>query len=110
MLKIGDKVKVADWSYAFGVKDGKYDEHCYGQGETVLIVVQTGLRVTQNAKQLMSNHQPAIADIFITDGEGNFWFVTSYLTKRISHTVVFDGGEVIEISDESYNALKNQLS
>lgn len=110
MLKIGDRVKISDWSYAFGIRNGKFDTHNYGQGRTILTVIQIDLRVAENGNQLMSNGQPAIADILVTDSEGGFWFVTSYLTSCISHTVIFDGGKAIEISDESYQALKNQLS
>lgn len=111
-LKVGDRVEITDWSYAFGIKDGKFNEHFYSHpaGGKPLIVVKVDLKVTGNANQRMSSGKLVITDLLITDNDGNFWFVTSFLTERISHTVTFDGGEVIEISDESFEALKRTLS
>ncbi len=111
MLKVGDKIKMFDGSYAFGIKDGKFDElwHCSEKGPFTVIAV--GLRTTVNANQRMSDNSLAIADILITDNNSGFWFVPSRFARHIpTHTVTFDNGEAITISDESYEALKNQLS
>lgn len=105
-LKVGDKVRITDWPYAFGIKNGGYDTHCRSVAGELLTVVQIGLAVMERNGQYMSNSHLATADLLVTDDKGGFWFTTSYLTKRISHTVTFDGGEVIEISDESFEALK----
>lgn len=110
MLKIGDKVEITDWSYAFGVKDGVYSTLPRKSRGKRFTVLQTNLKATGDPHQLMSNGVRATADILVTDNDGGFWFTTSWLAKKINHTITFDNGFTIEISDESYNALKNQLS
>lgn len=110
MLKVGDKIKMLAGAYAFGVKNGKYDNLDYCSQKGPFTVVKAGLKITIDIKVCMSNKQPAIADILITDNNGGFWFVPSQFAHRIpTHTIRFDDGTAIEISDASYEALKRQL-
>jgi len=111
MLKVGDTVEMFDGSYAFGVKNGGYDTlwRCSERGPFTVIVV--GLKTTINAKQRMCDRSPATANILIGDNDGGFWFVPSRFARKLNkHTITFDNGDAIEISDESYRALRNQLS
>ena len=110
MLKVGDKVKINDWSYVFGVKNGKYNTRYQPATGELFTVIQINLTVTENVNQRMSNGQLAIADLLITDDEEGYWFVTSYLTEHVAHTVAFDGGSTIEISDELFEALKREFN
>ncbi len=111
MLKVGDEIEMLDRSYAFGVKDGKYNGLPYCQSKGPFTVVKTGLKTLGYTGDATTGQYNATADILITDNNGGFWFVPSRFARRVSmHTVTFDNGEAITISDESYEALKNQLS
>ena len=112
MLKVEDKIEMFDGSYAFGVKNGRYDtlSCCQSKGPfTVIRVNLNTLGYTQRPNVL--GQFDRTADILITDNNGGFWFVPSRFAQCVpTHTVTFDNGEAITISDESYEALKNQLS
>ena len=111
MLKVGDEIEMFDGSYAFGVKNGKFDGLYYCTTKGPFIVVAVGLKTTVNVEQRMCDNSLAIADILITDNNNGYWFVPSQFARRVpTHTVTFDNGKAITISDESYEALKNQLS
>ena len=110
MLKVGDKIRITDGSYTYGVKHGKFDTY-HGLQKKPLIVIETNLQTIISDGMKTCNKTPAIADILVTDNAGNFWFTPSRFTKRVFiHTVTFDNGAAITISDESYEALKSQLS
>ena len=106
MLKVGDKIEMFDGSYAFGVKNGRFDElyHCTKKGP--FIVVAVDLKTTVNVKQRMSNNNLAIADILITDNNGGFWFVPSKFARRVVHKITLDGSPDIKINEEMYEFLK----
>ncbi len=110
MLKVGDKIVVFDGSYAFGVKNGKYDELPYCQSKGPFTVVKTDLKTLGYTGYATTGQYNATADILITDNNGGFWFVPSRFARCVpTHMVTFDNGETIMISDESYEALYNQL-
>ena len=110
MLKAGDKIRMTDGSWAFGVKDGEYVELEYCQSKGPFTVVKTGLQVLGNTNNHTSGQFNATADIFITDNDGGFWFVPSRFAKRMpTHTITFDNGSAIVISDESFEALRKDI-
>lgn len=111
MLKVGDKIELLDGSYALGVKNGGFDRLWYCQQKGSFTVIKTGLKTLGNTNNHTSGQFNATADILITDNDGGFWFVLSKLAKRIPpHTITFDKGIAFAISDESYEALKQQLA
>ena len=114
MLKAGDKITITDGSYAFGIKDGEYIESLRHRNGEQFTVVQVSLTVARRSHVDWEElgHKGTIADILITDNYDGFWFMSSQRAKLISptHTLSFDGGNTIEISDESFQALKKQFS
>ena len=112
MLKVGDKIRMLDGSYAFGIKDGGYAVLTCCQQRGLFTVIRTGLSVIGDASKPNPTGQfSRTANILITDNDGGFWFVLSKFAKRIStHTITFDDGKTIIISDESFEALKEQFS
>ena len=112
MLKIGDKIRMNDRSYAFGVKDGKYSEFPRHKDKGPFTVVEVDLLVARKSsvREEELGHPATVSDILLTDDNGGFWFVPSNYTELIipKHTIIIDGNP-IEISDESFEALKKQL-
>lgn len=110
MLKIGDKIRIFDTSYSFGIREGEYSEPMYSLKKEILTVIATGLFVARKPLSGKFGDKCTIADILVTDNNGNYWFIQSERVKRISpeHTITIDDKE-ITISDESFQALKKQL-
>lgn len=109
-LRVGDKVKCCDGSYSFGIKQGKWNwniSNTSGDREN-LRVVKLGL-VVGSRRDILDFDE--CCDMLVTDGHGNFWFVQSCLCRLIpeTHTITIDGKD-IELSDESYQNLKRQLT
>ncbi len=114
MVKVGDKIGMLGTSYAFGVKDGKYDQlslSSLGLGST-FTVVETNLLVARKSLAIQEEfgHPRTIADTLITDNDGGFWFIRGKDAERISpkRTIVLDN-ITVSISDESYQSLKKAL-
>ncbi len=112
MLKVGDKIEMFDGSYAFGVKNGRYDTLSCCQSKRPFTVIRVNLStLSYTQRPNVPGQFDRTADILITDSNNGYWFVPSRFARLIStHTVTFDNGKAIAISDESYEALKNQLS
>ena len=117
-LRIGDKVKVRDGSYNFGIAKGKYTEHLdnlysmYGDAAE-LEVIATGLSV---ATQVLSAHFKTdglycqVNDTLVADGNGNYWFTQERFLKLVTtHAITIDG-KTIKLSDKSFENLKKQLT
>ena len=106
-LRVGDKVCCGDGSYSFGIRQGKYVDgisNTSGDREN-LTVAALDLDITKGGLY------PHPCDTLVTDGHGNFWFVLSECCLLLpeKHTITVDGKN-IEISDESYENLKRQLT
>ena len=99
-----------DGSYAFGVKNGRYDELNCCQSKGPFTVVKTGLKALGYTGDATTGEYNATADILITDNDNGFWFVPSRFTKRIApkHVIYIDGNSV-EINNESFKALRKQF-
>ncbi len=107
MLKSGDKVKITDTSYSFGIRKGKYNEPRNCLKEETLTVVKTGLCVGRKPLGGKLGNRLTITDILVTDNSENYWFVQSERVRKIApeHTIVIDGKTII-ISDASFQALR----
>jgi len=109
-LKVGDKVKVYDASYVFGVIDGRYSTNCHYRRVGYLTVLRTGLNAKKNADY--DSNYDNICDILVTDGITGFWFAKSNqveLVTPVYHTISIDDGKKVKLSDESYKNIKRNL-
>ncbi len=111
-LRVGDRVQCVDGSYAFGIKNGLWNEYALtnqNNDRDNLKVLTMGLRVRRNHPGLSDDI--GYCDMLVTDSYGNYWFTRSDLCKLIPqmHTITIDG-KTIEISDESYENFKRQLT
>jgi hypothetical protein len=102
-LKVGDRVNVMDNSYSFGIRDGKYEGlisrengDCYN-----LKVVTVGLKVGRKGVD--------VAEILVTDGKGNYWFVKERMCQIVPKHTIFIDDQPVELSDESYARMKLQF-
>jgi len=98
-FKVGDKVKLQDMAWSFGVQNGEYRN--VARHFDTATVIRTGLRVLRSSDD-------EECDLLVEE-TGNFWFMHSGSLKPSTHTVQFDGGEKVTISDESYKSLKKAL-
>ena len=112
MLKAGDKIRMTDVSYSFGVKDGEYNQLLQSERKRLFTVVKTNLLVARkSAVNFEKLGKPStIADTLITDNNCGFWFVQSKGIKQIppEHTIIIDG-KAVNISDEAYQSLKKAM-
>ena len=111
MLEVGDKIRITDGSWSIGIKNGRL--HVLSLGHYNIkefILIAKDLRVVADVDEYedekINGTFNMVADILVTDGEGNYWFTFSRFAKKIvpRHTIIFDGGPIIEISHESYTA------
>ncbi len=112
MFKIGDRIKMFDGSYVFGVKNGKYDvlPVCRQKGPFTVIQVNLSVMARADRPNQPNKNLDKIADILITDNDDGFWFTPSCFAQHVMHTIAFDGEETVKISHKSYEALKQVLS
>ncbi len=109
-VNVGDIVTVVDGSYAFGVENGKFSG-CISnltRARNNLTVVLVGLKVMRDPSGVVSS----VCDTLVTNGKGGYWFVRSDLCRVESsdhHTIIIDG-KAIELSQQSFDNLKEQLT
>ncbi len=112
MLKVGDRIRMFDGSYAFGIKNGRYSLLHFPEIKQIFTVVEINLLTARRSEVEREElgHPVTVADILITDSMEGFWFVPSRFAKRIppKNTITIDGNSV-EISDESFEALRKQF-
>ncbi len=116
-LQVGDKVNMYDGSYCFGIQHGRFTTWCsHANGEREgLLVADTDLEVLGEADDLTASKIGGefneVCDILVTNNNGGYWFTQSRLVRlcELEHTVSFDGGDVVTISDQSYQALRKAL-
>ena len=108
-LKVGDRVRCCDGSYIFGIRSGAFStfiSNVNGDRDD-LRVIAVGLRID-------NQNEPGwrkMLDVLVTDDAGNYWFMPSEFCKLLPkmHTITIDNKD-IEISDESFESLKRQLT
>ena len=105
-MKVGDKIKIRDYSYGFGVYGGKFCSTGYIKFAGVLTVIRTGLYAMKNADGTTHGEFYQQNDLLVTDGKGNFWFVQSrfceLVDKEVKVRYICDGKDVTSsISEET---------
>ncbi len=111
-LRVGDRVRCVDGSWSFGISNGRWDRLGMCNSNKAcndLLVLATGLNVKRADPSLPDGD--SFCDIMVTDGLGNYWFLLERLCRLLPemHTITIDGKD-IEISDESFENLKRQLT
>lgn len=106
-FKPGDKVKVRDRSYNFGIDCGEYSTSI-GHGN--LTVVATGLTAMRGGHRLFGEYTQ-VCDLLVTDGNGGFWFTQTRfceaVDKKIEIRYFCDDEDVTDqISDETKRNLQ----
>ncbi len=113
-IAVGDKVKITDRSWIFGIdtKKGKRIDAPWPLDENVwLEVLETGIKAVEPCYSGKQSPSHAECDLLVTDGDSCFYFVPSHIIEKVQslkHTITIDDKR-IEISHESFMALKSQL-
>lgn len=86
-LKIGDKVRITDGSYCFGILNGRYVEHTDFACRDHLTIVAIGLSVMEDYSKETQGEYSAVNDILVTDGEENYWFTQSRFAVNVDKKI-----------------------
>lgn len=109
VYKVGDKVKVGDRSYGFGIDGGEYARGApYLES---LTIVATGLDVMMHANGKKEGRYTEVNDLLVTDGKDGYWFTQSRFCKPVEKKIEIryfsDGRDVTDrISDETKRNLR----
>jgi hypothetical protein len=109
-IRKGDRINVTDGSWVFGVCDGEYQNGISngGNNRDHLLVVSDGLQVSNNGTGDGMKDDPC--QVLATNGNGDFWFVPEKHCRLVDkHRITIDGKD-IDLSEESFNELKRQLT
>ena len=116
-LQVGDRVDMHDCSYCFGVQNGEYTTWCDNRNgdREGLTVVKTRLSVlgetNSHTISKIGRAFDEVCDILVTNNDGGYWFTQSRFVNLCEpeHTVSFDGGDIVTISDQSYRELREHF-
>lgn len=105
-MKVGDKVRTITTAGARMVaNDGKIIGTSSVFRESAIIVAKDCILPTFNSETYGPND--TIIKVYKT---GRLVFTRMVCLEPLEHTISFDGGEPVTISDQSYQALKKSLT
>jgi len=104
-MKAGDLVIIKDYSYSKEVEDGVLVDNTY-RGDKQFIIVETNC-VFPNPHEYQLGYTFNNTVIQAVDS-GKVIFIEERFLKLTTHKITIDG-KTIEISNESYQALKKSL-
>ncbi len=108
-LKVDDVVDIRDSSYAIGVKNSCYSTYPEPRRCKGVVVIDTGLTIVRNIENYEKRWN-CVCDIAVRDIDGGVWFLPSdQVDDATKHEIIIDGKK-IEMSRESYENLKKQLT
>ena len=112
-LQVGDVVNMHDGSYCFGTQYNSFTKECDCRNgdRKGLVIIGTGLNVMDLDEERFTPDN-ITCNTLVTNRKGGFWFTQERFVKLVTpvrHTISVDGGKEVELSDESYQNITNQI-